>query len=402
MLADVYSAIDKSQVTLLALYDVSAAFDSVDHDILLHRLSTSFGISGLPLLWLTSYLTGRSSSTIFCSTRSPWIPVLVGLQQGSVLGPLLYIMFTADLSTLLATCSLISHSYADDVQSYAHCRPSEAGETVRLMVSAADALTTWLSSNRLRLNSSKTQYIWLGTRQQLAKLDLVSLANEFPLVSFSTSVRDLGVILDQELTFTKHILTLSRACYYQLRQLRVVTRSLSFSSASMLVHAFVCSRLDYCSSLYVGLPQVRLNCLNRVLRSAARLVGGISRFGHVSEFMRDDLHWLPLHQRILFRASCIAWRCAQAIGPSYLCEIFTPASATLGRRSLRSSTRGDFRVPFARTATMQLRSFFVVGPTVWNGLPLALRSLPYDSSSSFYKHLKTFLFDQAWVGSASE
>ena len=221
---------------------------------------------------------------------------MVGLPQGSVLGPLLYIMFTADLSTLLATCSLLSHSYADDVQSYVHCRPSEAGETVRLMVSAADALTTWLSSNRLRLNSSKTQYIWLGTRQQLAKLDLVSLANEFPLVSFSTSVRDLGVILDQELTFSKHILTLSRACYYQLRQLRVVTRSLSFSSASMLVHAFVCSRLDYCSSLYVGLPQVRLNCLNRVLRSAARLVGGISRFGHVSEFMRDDLHWLPLHQ----------------------------------------------------------------------------------------------------------
>ena len=129
------------------------------------------------------------------------------------------------------------------------------------------------SSNRLRLNSSKTQYIWLGTRQQLAKLDLASLATDFPHVTFSTSVRDLGVILDQELTFSEHIQKLSRACFYQLRQLRVVARSLSFSSASMLTHAFVCSRLDYCSSLYVGLPQVRLNCLNRVLRSAARLVG---------------------------------------------------------------------------------------------------------------------------------
>jgi hypothetical protein len=142
------------------------------------------------------------------------------------------------------------------------------------MTRAADTLTAWLSSNRLRLNSSKTQYIWLGTRQQLAKLDLASLATDFPHVTFSTSVRDLGVILDQELTFSEHIQKLSRACFYQLRQLRVVARSLSFSSASMLTHAFVCSRLDYCSSLYVGLPQVRLNCLNRVLRSAARLVGG--------------------------------------------------------------------------------------------------------------------------------
>jgi hypothetical protein len=170
----------------------------------------------------------------------------------------------------------------------------------------------------------------------------------------------------------------------------------------MLTHAFVCSRLDYCSSLYVGLPQVRLNCLNRVLRSAARLVGGISRYGHVSEFMRHDLHWLPLHQRILFRVSCIARSCVQALGPSYLREIFTLASVTHGRASLRSATRGDFRVPFARTATMQLRSFSVVGPTLWNGLPTSLRSLAYDSSRSFYKCLKTYLFDQAWTGSASE
>ena len=125
-------------------------------------------------------------------------------------------------------------------------------------------------------------YIWLGTHQQLSKLDLLRLSDEFPLLTFSTSVRDLGVILDQELSFTKHISLLSRSCYYHLRQLRVVSRSLSVSSATALVHAFVCCRLDYCSSLYIGLPLVRTNCLVRVLRSAARLVGGLSRYSHVS------------------------------------------------------------------------------------------------------------------------
>src|SRR3984885_8230076 len=108
LLADIYNAIDRSQVTLLALYDVSAAFDTVDHDILLHRLSVSFGITGLPLYWLTSYLAGRSSSTIFCSTHSPWIPILVGLPQGSVLGPLLYMLYTADLGSLLASVTVTS------------------------------------------------------------------------------------------------------------------------------------------------------------------------------------------------------------------------------------------------------------------------------------------------------
>ena len=186
------------------------------------------------------------------------------------------------------------------MQSYTHCSAGDAADAVRLMVLATDTLTAWLSSNRLRLNPSKTQYIWLGTRQQLAKLDLAFLAAEFPQVPFSTSVQDLGVILDQELSFSKHISMLSRACYYQLRQLRVVARSLSFSAASTLVHAFVCSRLDYCSSLYTGFPQARINSLLRVQRSAARLVGGCSRFSHVSAFMRDDFHWLPLQQHILF------------------------------------------------------------------------------------------------------
>src|ERR1700733_35316 len=170
--------------TLLALYDVSAAFNSVDHNILLQRLSTSFFIVDLPHRWLVSYLSGRTSSTSFCLTRSPWIPVPIGLPQGSVLGPLLYILFTADLGPLLASCSLLSHSYADDVQAYAHCFASCARDTVKLMDHAADTLKIWLSSNRLRLKNAKTQYIWLGTQQQLSKLDLTFLANDFPHIVF--------------------------------------------------------------------------------------------------------------------------------------------------------------------------------------------------------------------------
>src|SRR5678816_4153842 len=128
------------------------------------------------------------------------------------------------------------------------------------------------------------------------KLDLNLLAAEFPLISFSTSVRDLGVILDQELTFTKHLSSLSRSCFYHLRQLRVVARSLSTSAASTLIHAFVCSRLDYCSSLYTGLPQVRLSSLERVFRSAALLVGSIPRYGSVSSYMH--------HTCLLYTSPC--------------------------------------------------------------------------------------------------
>src|SRR6218665_1470227 len=112
-----------------------------------------------------------------------------------------------------------------------------------------------------------------------------------------------GVILDQELSFVEHITALTHSCFYHLRQLRVVSRSLSASSTATLVHAFIVNRLDHCSSLYCVLPQVRLQPLDGVLRATARMIGGVPKFGHISEFMRDTLRWLPVRQRIHYRLS---------------------------------------------------------------------------------------------------
>src|SRR6218665_364547 len=144
------------------------------------HFATPLGVA-TPSLGTT--VSDRTASVLFCSSRSSWRPTPFGLPQGSVLGPLLYILFTAEMGSLLASCSLLSHSYADDVQAYKHCVASDARSPEPLAFSIC-------------LNPLKTQYIWLGTRQQLAKLDLVSLSHELPTFVFSTSVRDLGVILD--------------------------------------------------------------------------------------------------------------------------------------------------------------------------------------------------------------
>ena len=111
MLADIYSAIDKAQVTLLALFDVSAAFDMVDHDILLQRLESSYGLNGVPLLWFQSYLSGRTQMVIAGNSRSNWVPVLLGVPEGSVLGPLLFILYTADITSLFTNYSATGHLF---------------------------------------------------------------------------------------------------------------------------------------------------------------------------------------------------------------------------------------------------------------------------------------------------
>src|SRR6218665_1409431 len=184
-----------------------------------------------------------------------------------------------------------------------------------------DALQVWMSSNRLRLNPAKTQLIWLGMPQQLSKIDLASLTLKYPHFTFLTTVRDLGVALDQGLTFTQHINVLCCGCYYQLHQLKVISRSLTPSAASMLVLAFVVSHLNYCSTLYHGLPACRIGSLNKVLRTAAQLVGHIPKFNQVTEYIRDELHWLPYLHRIAYKSSALVIRCIEGLAPPCLREL---------------------------------------------------------------------------------
>ena len=177
------------------------------------------------------------------------------------------------------------------------------------MTLVTSALVAWMPSNRLPL---KTKYIWMGTRQKLAKLHL---AASFPHVIFWVTVRDLRVTLGQELTFALHINHLCRDCYDQLRQLSIISRSPTSTATAILVHAFVSARLDYCSTLYAGLTGLRLGCLERVIRTAAGLVCGIPRTGHVSAYMLDVLHRLPLHIRLIFRLAILVFRCLLGLAP---------------------------------------------------------------------------------------
>jgi hypothetical protein len=392
VLSDVLAAADRRGVTLLGLLDMSAAFDTVDHSILLQRAEVSFGLSGTVLSWLTSFLDGRTQQVVLNGAASSVEKITSGVPQGSVLGPLLFLLYTADIPLIAQAFGLGVHCYADDGQLYLSGSAESSGASISVVVDCISEMDRWMASNRLKLNADKTQFIWLGSRQQLLKVEIDSIQLGSGSVSLKSSVNNLGVIFDSQLSMRDHVRHVCRSCFYQLRQLRVVRRSLTFEASAQLVHAFINSRLDYCNSLLAGVSDQLIGQLQSVLRAAARLVLQKKKFDRISDDIRNKLHWLPIRQRISFKLCLLVFRCLRGEAPPYLSEMLALVSDSDALRSHRSAARGDLIIPRTFTKTFGPRGFAVSGPTAWNALPPSLKNKDL-SPTVFRSKLKTHLFN---------
>src|SRR6218665_1144319 len=141
-------------------------------------------------MFLKSYLSDRRPSQMIVSgeSRISWVPIFLGVPQGSVLGPLLFILYTADIPTLFSKYSATGHLFAGDIQAYVHGPPSSQLLLASKIELLSNDLNSWMSSNRLCLNSAKTQLIWFDTPQQLLKLNHALLSDRFPHFTFHTTV----------------------------------------------------------------------------------------------------------------------------------------------------------------------------------------------------------------------
>ena len=283
------------------------------------------------------------------------------MPQGSVLGPILFTLYTCLLGQICANQAQY-HLYADDQQIYLSFKPGLAGVQlaqdycIHWMERCIEEIRNWMARNMLKLNDEKTEFIIFGTHQQLIKIDNITIKIGSENIILAEHVRNLGFMMGRLCKNTKHINYLSSSLCYQLRNICNIRGKLNFNTAKTVVQALILSKFDYCNSLLAGTPECHLSWLQHVQNMACRVMCNLRKYDHVSALM-CSLHWL--------KAS-----------------------------SLRSSTSGNIPSAKCRTSLASEGSFSAVGPKIWNSLPPGVQS--EKSSDGFRKGLKTFLFGHSY------
>ena len=336
------TAMDNNKICILTLLYLSAAIDTIDHQILLTRLQHSFGISGPALSWFSSYLCNRTHAVTINSLQSEHTTLHYGVPQGSVLGPVLFVLYTQPLFNLVSKHAVNHHAFADDSQLYEISTLDAIHQSIETLQNCTTDVKSWMTANKLQLNDNKTEAMIILSNRMSVHSPLPSVIHIGDAdVPFVSSVKNLGVTLDSNLSMSQHISNTCKASYIQIRHISSIRHLLTTQATQTLVCSLVLSRLDYCNSLLSGCPQYLLDKLQKVQNAAARLVCKAKKSDHIHPIL-ETLHWLPVTYRIQYKISTICFNSISRTAPQYLSDLLQPYTPA---RQLRSASDTRTFVP---------------------------------------------------------
>jgi hypothetical protein len=374
---------DRKEASIAVLLDMSAAFDTVDHDILLQKLE-NLGIRDDALNWLKMYMNDRSHSTCLGDILSDSIPLKMGVPQGSVLGPLLFTIYISDLGEIIQETGIRYAVYADDVQLLVNVKPSEFLTGISKIEECINRIQKWASNKYLKLNSAKTEFIVFGTKKQLSKIAISEIEINNVKYQLKSVVRNLGIFLDSQLQFSHHIDKICGAAYANLRMLQTIRSSMSDNQFAILSHALVLSRIESSPSLLYGVDDKQLKKLQRVIKATFRATYRFKRCDRIANEMTKR-GWLSIIERILLRLLIILHTVITTGKPSYPSGLITHSS---NEHALRSQSRGDLTTIGVRTE-MGNRAFMSAAPRIWKQINVEMRRI--SKSDSFRSEVKKWL-----------
>ena len=308
-----------------------------------------------------------------------------------MLGPKFFCIYSGPISQIVHSHGLEVHLYADDTQLYIFFSIKKCiHEPLQKVESCINDISNWMCMNKLKLNDEKTEYMVLSSDRVRAALSIPDLMVGAVSVHPSHKIRNLGVMFDDTLKMHNQVSAIIKKSHFHLRNIRAIRKSLTKTATEQLVHAFVTSTLDNCNALLCGLPSCLLQQLQRLQNTAARVVTLKRRHDSITPVLKT-LHWLPVKSRIQFKVLVLVWRALNGCGPCYIKDLLNLHKPD---RVLRSCTELKLTVPRTRLKTYGDRAFSVVGPKMWNDLPVDIRTS--NSLDGFKKKLKTHLFNLAF------
>ena len=366
------------------LLDLSAAFDTVDHNKLLQILEQEIGIKGTALKWFRSFISGRCQKVKIDGFESEEIIIRFGVPQGSVLGPILFNIYIRSIYSSVTSKSFNIHGFADDHQIYKSFKPNNEYQVLCSdLPKCFQDIERWMSKHYLQLNPGKTEIIIFGSKKVLSELEINGVFLK-PSVCIRTVqvAKNLGFLLDSTLRLDPQIKKLKASVCYKLRNISKMRPFLSEKQLQIITQALVISSLDYCNALYIGANQSILKQLQNLQNRAGRIIKGLKRKDTVEPYL-EELHWLKVKERIEFKVLLLTFKCIHGLAPKYLSDLIQYNSSSSGRSvSLHCP-------PFTSS-----KAFSAAAPKLWNDLPQEIQQTV--NINHFKNKLKAHLFRKSY------
>ena len=379
---------DKGHFTGMVILDLQKAFDTVNHKILLDKLQ-AMGVGQIAVQWFKSYLSGREQLVSIADKRSDFRTVSCGVPQGSILGPLLFLIYVNDMKAAVK-CKLLL--YADD--SALLVSGKDVSEVERTLSMELGAVSEWLCENRLSLHLGKTQSILFGSKKRLTICNELHITCDGCVIGSECEVTYLGTILDQTLSGTSTARAIITKSTNKLKFLYRNARSLDRRTKTLLTSALIQCHFDYASAIwYSGLSKNLKTKLQIVQNKLIRFILALPARAHVGYEEFSKARMFPVHKRVDQLKMNHMFNIIQGISPAYLREDILLSDNS--NHQTRSVTSPSCQIP--RVNSSGLKSFFFTAIKCWNSLTSCVRNI--DLKQPFKSMLKKTIWDQMFLES---
>ena len=380
---------------------VSAAFDMVDHTLLLNKLGL-FGLDEKSLMWVSSYLSQRSQSVCVDGCMSPPLPVVCGVPQGSILGPLFYILFTSDIPDLVhdhpvnyqapqSHCSSCGSTvcYVDDcTYSYGDKDPARLSHTLSAQY---HCIAQYMAANKLVINAEKTHLIVMGTKATAVRKKEVTLQAGEHIITPSRTEKLLGGNICENLKWREHLVgseqSLARQLTSRLNGLVKVSQHASFTTRLMVANGIFLSKLCYLVQLWGGTEAYLLAQLQVLQNKAARAVTGKSWFTPTRQLLKE-CKWLNVKQLVFYQSVLQVHKVLLSGKPVSIRKKFITDHPFFTRQATGGGLR--FGQEYGASSELRQKGFHYRGTQGYNRIPVYIRKI--KNINRFKKELKQ------WVG----